>query len=125
MLGLALAIVKDDCALPATFLIVVEFAESLDPKSAVDAASWKIEQWGYRWSGDYGSRHWSVADPNREAHDPVAVAAVTLREDGKSVFLKIDKLRPVMQMMIGYSLKGADGEKVEGKVFNTVHEVGR
>jgi hypothetical protein len=97
------------------------FAEPLDRTSAEDAAAWKVEQWNYRWSADYGSRHWSVAEPDKEAHDPLPVTSAQLTEDGKSVFLKVNGLRPVMQMQITYALKSADGAKVTGKVFNTIH----
>lgn len=100
------------------------FAEPLDKKTAEDVSAWAVEQWNYRWSGDYGSKHWSVAEPNREAHDSVRIMSAMLAEDGKSVFLKAD-LKPVMQMSIGYALKSADGAKVEGKVFNTIHTVPR
>jgi hypothetical protein len=101
------------------------FSAALDRRNAEDLAAWKVEQWNYRWSADYGSRHWSVADPNRQGHDPVTVSAVTLAEDGKSIYVKLKDLGPVMQMKIAYALKSADGAKVEGKVFNTIHSVGK
>ena len=101
--------------------IRLRFAEALDRKSAESIASWQIEQWNYRWSGEYGSRHWSVANPNVQAHDPVKIQSIRLSEDGKSVLLKIPTIQPVMQMRIGYALKAADGAKVEGKIFNTIH----
>jgi hypothetical protein len=98
------------------------FAEELDPKTAADAAKYHVDVWGYRWSGDYGSKHWSVADPNKEGHDPVAIEAVTLSADRKSVFLRLKDVKPVMQMRIGYDVKTAAGAAASGTVYNTIHK---
>src|SRR5262249_45019534 len=59
----------------------LDFAEPLDRKSAEDGSHWKVEQWGYRWSADYGSKHWSVADPKKEGHDAVTVEEVAISTD--------------------------------------------
>src|SRR5262249_15448143 len=37
----------------------IRFGRPLD-KSATDPKAWSVEQWNYRWSGDYGSKDWSV-----------------------------------------------------------------
>ncbi len=55
---LALAVEKEGVRLT--------FAEKLDPKTAGDSSRYRIEQWNYRWSGDYGSKHWKVSDPQKE-----------------------------------------------------------
>jgi hypothetical protein len=99
------------------------FADKVDKKTAEEVSRWRVEQWGYRWSGDYGSRDWSVADPQREGRDALTVSAATLEADGKTVFLKVAGLRPVMQMKISYRLTGADGEPLAGSVYNTIHKL--
>src|SRR5262249_39205559 len=98
------------------------FAEELDRKTAEDAAKYRVEVCNYRWSGDYGSKHWSVANPNREGHDAVAVEAVTVSADRKSVFLRLKEVRPVMQMFIAYDLRTAAGAKASGTGDNTIHK---
>ena len=35
---------------------------------------WQVAVWGYRWSGDYGSRRYSVDNPNRRGQDERTVA---------------------------------------------------
>lgn len=105
--------------------IRIRFAEALDRKAAEAISSWQIEQWNYRWRGEYGSRHWSVSDPTNIGHDAVRIESIALDDDGKGVFLKVPNLQPVMQMKITYVLKGADGAKVEGKIFNTIHALGK
>ncbi len=98
------------------------FAEELDRKSAEDMAKYRVEVCNYRWSADYGSKHWSAANPDKEGHDPVAVESATLSADGKSVFLKLKEVKPVMQMFIGYDVKTAAGATAKGTVYNTIHK---
>ena len=101
--------------------IYLKFTQELDKKVAEDVKHYQLEQWNYRWSGEYGSRHWSVIDTNRTADDPVPVAKATLSEDRREVFLKIANLKPVMQMRVKYELQTANGMKMDGKLWNTVN----
>jgi uncharacterized protein YlxW (UPF0749 family) len=61
---------------------------------------WRVEQWNYRYSGDYGSKRWSVRQPEREGMDTLEVTAARLDADGKGITLTIKDLRPAMQMRI-------------------------
>ena len=54
----------------------------------------------------------------------MAVSGVKLSADGRSVFLELSDLSPVMQMRIRYRLSSADGNKVRGEVFHTIHKLG-
>jgi hypothetical protein len=42
-------------------------------------------------------------------------------KDGRSVFLEVKGLKPVMQMRIGYELRAADGKPMVGAILNTIH----
>jgi hypothetical protein len=97
------------------------FTAPLDPKTAGDLDSWGISQWNYRWTSDYGSRDWSVADPKKQGHDTVEVKSVRLSKDGKSVFLEVPAIKPVMQMEIQYNLDARDGGTIEQEIYNTIH----
>ena len=44
-----------------------------------------------------------------------------LLDDGRTVVLSFDRLRPVMQMQIGYNLLAADGRVVTGSVYLTIN----
>jgi hypothetical protein len=95
----------------------------------LDAASVKPENlkaawWGYRWSGEYGSKRWKVSDPKAEGQDDVPISGAELSADGKTVFVKTT-MQPVMQMQVGYNVKSANGKPVTGSVFLTVHDVGK
>jgi glucose/arabinose dehydrogenase len=105
--------------------IYLTFASKLDPASAGDSGNFDVEQWNYRWTADYGSADYSVESPAKKGRDPVSVESVKLLGDGRTVFLSIPSIRPVMQMGISYHLKSADGKTVEGAVYNTINRLGR
>jgi len=65
-----------------------------------------------------------VAEPDTVGHDPVDVTSAKLSADGRTVFLAVPNLQPVMQMEIRYSLRAADGARVEGKIYNTINRLG-
>ena len=104
--------------------IRLSFAEKLDLKQAGDPKRYEVEEWNYRWSADYGSKRWSVADPKRQGQDTRPVDRVTVGADGKSVLLHVKGLKPVMQMRIGYDIATSDGKAIRGAIHNTINRVG-
>lgn len=96
------------------------FNEPVDPASVV-IKNFDLERWNYRWSGDYGSKHWSVRQPNREGHDEVPISGATLSADGRTVTLCVPDLAPVMQMKLTWKLRQAGGQPLEGVVHQTVN----
>jgi hypothetical protein len=98
----------------------VTFDQPLDTKSAADLSKYRIGRCNYRWSGEYGSKNWSVLDPNKEGIDDVPVTASSLSEDRKTVTLKCD-IRPAMHMKIAYDLQSVGGTKLTGAVYTTIH----
>ena len=101
----------------------LHFARKLDAKAATERGRYRVEEWNYRWSADYGSKHWSVQTPDREGQDALAVTSVALAKDGKSVFIGVKGLVPAMQMRIGYDVQAADGKPLSGAVYSTVHRL--
>lgn len=101
----------------------VTFSDPLDAAVAVNPDNYTVERWNYRWSEAYGSDHWSVESPNEQRHDPVAVQSVTLSDDGKTVFLKIKDMKPVMQMKLTYALKSAEGDAFSNTIHHTVNRL--
>jgi len=51
----------------------------------------------------------------------VDVATATLSGDGRTVFLALDEVVPVMQMRIEYDLDAADGSRVRGAIHSSIH----
>jgi hypothetical protein len=104
--------------------IRIRFTEPLDRATATDPDSYSVERWAYHRSAEYGSRDWSVSNPDQPGHDPVKITAVDLSPDGRTVLLRIDRPGPVMQMGIRYALIAADGHAVRGAIFTTIHKLG-
>lgn len=91
--------------------IEIDFAEPLDAAKTEVA----VEQWNYRWTSAYGSKDYSVAEPNKVGRDSVRVASMKLSDDRKTLRLEVPGLKPVMQMKID----------VKGRctIYNTINFV--
>ncbi|HTD84956.1 MAG TPA: hypothetical protein VK850_00125, partial [Candidatus Binatia bacterium] len=103
--------------------IRVEFTCALQKESAEDLQNYALEEWNYLWSEKYGSPEFSVKEPTHQGHDPVELKSARLEPDGRSVFLEIPGLRPVMQMKIQFRLKAQDGASVAHAIHNTINVV--
>ena len=104
--------------------IRLRFSDPLDKEAAPDPDRWSVERWNYRWTRNYGSPLYSVADPSKRGKDEVFIKSVRLLPDGKTVFLEIEDMKPVMQMAVTYGLKAADGSRLRGSVYHTIHALG-
>jgi glucose/arabinose dehydrogenase len=102
--------------------IELRFTEPLDPATAADVGSYAAERWNYRYAQSYGSKDYSVANPEKTGRDPVEIKAARLT-DPRTVFLEIRDLRPAMQMHFEWNLNAADGTPVRGALYSTVHRV--
>lgn len=85
------------------------FAEKVDPAAAADAGSFGVRRWNYRYSQDYGSKDWSVADPGKEGRDEVEVKSASLLPDGRTVRLILADAKPAMQYELRYDV-GSRGQ---------------
>ena len=103
--------------------IHIDFTCALQRESAEDVQNYALEQWNYLWSDKYGSPEFSVKEPTRQGRDPVELKSARLESDGRSVFLEIPAIHPVMQMKIQFRLKAADGASVAHTIHNTINYV--
>ena len=101
----------------------ITFSQPLDKETAEDPGSYGIEQWNYKWSAEYGSPEFSVKDPSKVGRDEVEVESVTLKPDGKTVFLKIPDIQPVMQMQVSVDVDTTDGKTIADTIYLTIHRV--
>lgn len=105
----------------APYGIEIEFTEQLNRSSASNVNNYTLERWEYIYSGQYGSPEVSFENPEVEGRDPVALDAVSVSEDGRSVFLEIPDMRSVMQMKMAYDLTFEDGRKATNAIYFTVN----
>jgi hypothetical protein len=104
--------------------IELTFTQPLNPEVANDAGSFGVEQWNYHWTGEYGSDEYSAKEPGKKGRDTVELKSAKLLPDGKTVFLEIEGLKPVMQMLIKYDLEAKDGTVMRDEVACTLNAVG-
>ncbi|MFT3878220.1 MAG: LamG domain-containing protein [Gemmatales bacterium] len=103
--------------------MMIKFSQPLDPDTASDVRRYGFSQWNYRYSGDYGSKFWSVTQPNREGTDTLKVTKATLQSDGCSVFLEIPHLRPAMQCQLTYDVRTKDQTPLSGDLYHTIYKL--
>ncbi|MFT5130963.1 MAG: hypothetical protein ACI8W8_004596 [Rhodothermales bacterium] len=128
--------------------VTLRFDHALDKELAEDLESYDLRMWQYVWGPMYGSGHFSVVNPDekflaealtRESKaggtrganvtaskflgDPLTVSSATLAADGKSVFLAVPDIRPVMQMKIAMDLETTAGDEIITNIYNTIHEL--
>jgi type 1 glutamine amidotransferase/glucose/arabinose dehydrogenase len=103
----------------------LRYSEPLDKEVAEDVDSWAAEQWNYHYGAQYGSKEFSVHHAGVEGHDAVEIKSARLSDDGRSVFLLIPALRPVMQLRLRYSLRAEDGSPVKGEIDASIHTLGK
>jgi len=103
--------------------LTVRFTGALDRQSAADPQNWSILQHNYLWSGAYGSDTYKVSNPQEKGADQVPIRSVQVAADGKSVFLEIEGLSPVMQMRVKMNVKAADGSRVPDEIVHTINVV--
>ena len=103
--------------------IYLTFSEELDQDSASDSDNFSVEQWNYVWSKNYGSAHYSVENPKRKGQDEVEVWETSLDNDGKTIFIEIEDLAPVMQMQISYTLKSKAGKEFKDSIWLTINKI--
>lgn len=99
------------------------FTQPLDRASAEGAENYNVQRWNYRRSLNYGSMEYSVAHPEKTGRDAMVVKSARLSEDGKTVTLSLEDLKPVMQMQVKFALRAADGFELNQEVLHTVHVV--
>jgi mono/diheme cytochrome c family protein len=117
----------------------LRFSAPLDRATAQDPARYSVSKWNYVWGPQYGSGRFSIDRPDRAAEaralevgskgvhnqiDPVAIAAVALLEDDRTVFLHLPQMTPAMQMEVKYDLLDDQGGQVRNTVYHTVHALG-
>lgn len=103
--------------------IELTFTGPLEEKSATDRQNFSVERWNYKWTGEYGSKDFSAAVPERSGKDLVLIDAIRLSPDKKTLTLELPEMAPVMQMKIKYKITAADGRPVDQEIYNTINKL--
>jgi len=101
----------------------LRFNFALDPTSALNPASYHLEQWNYLWSSSYGSDQYSSEHPGQKGHDQLTISSIKLSRHNREVFLVVPGLRPVNQVEIRLALTAADGTFWKELAYLTINAI--
>ena len=104
--------------------LILRFNESIDPSSLKSKKAFAA-QWNYLHSEAYGSPEYSVRNPGLTGHDPVKIRSLHALKDGKSVFVEIPQLHPVMQFHLHLDLKAQDGCAFATDLYYSIFHQGK
>ncbi|WP_194972402.1 DUF6797 domain-containing protein [Aquiflexum lacus] len=96
--------------------IELAFTDKLETNSVEDINNYTVKTWDLLRSRKYGSKHYN--------EQTLEVTNVTLSMDKKSIILTIPNIKPTWVMEIDFHLKSEKGEKVDGLIQNTIHQLG-
>ena len=104
--------------------VLLCFNEPFDKAAASELANYSIERWNYQRTFKYGSPHLKLdGQPGQEWMQP---SSAYLAKDGKSVFIGIPDMKAgVMQMRVGWGIKGADGGPAQNNAYFTPYELAK
>jgi len=101
--------------------VLLRFDARLDPNRALDPESYSLSSWSYRRTYRYGSGQYKA---NGEAGiDWLTASSAYLSKDGRSIFVGVPNMKPVMQLRIGWSLATATGQTFEENAYTTPYSL--
>jgi len=101
--------------------VLLRFDTALDPKKATNPSSYSLQSWHYVRTFKYGSAQYKA--DGTPGQDPLPASSAYLSKDGRSVFIGVPNIKPVMQLRVGWSLATADGLAFEENGYTTPYEL--
>lgn len=101
--------------------IKLTFTQPLDRKSAEDTDNYAGRRWNYKRTSNYGSPDFSVAEPSKRGKDDLVIKSAKLSQDGRTVSLEVEDLKPVMQQTISFRIESKDGASIRQEVMHTIN----
>ena len=95
--------------------LTLSFAQKLDPDQARDIKNYEIETWNLIRSKRYGS--------DRYDRKKLAISKARLSDEGTTVQLFVPDIQPVDVMSIYFKITDQEGNPLEGKIQNTIHNL--
>jgi mono/diheme cytochrome c family protein len=103
--------------------VLLRFDVALEAKHAIDPANFSIERWNYVRTANYGSPHFKLGGGTGQ--EWLTPSSAYLSKNGKSVFIGIPDMKPVMQMRVGWALAMRGGANFEQSAYFTPYELSR
>ena len=103
--------------------VLLRFDVPLDPTKAVDPDSYSLATWHYTRTYQYGSPQ--LKADGTPGIDRLPTSSAYLSKDGKSVFIGVPGMTPVMQLGIGWSLATRAGQTFQDTAYTTPYQLPR
>ncbi len=101
--------------------VLLKFDVKLDAKEAADPGNYSVERWNYKRTASYGSPHFKL--DGTKGQNLMTPSSAYVSKDGRSVFVGIPDMKPVMQMRIGWGLKSESGAAFANNAYFTPYEL--
>lgn len=101
--------------------VLLRFDIAVDAKKAADPGSYSLGTWGYKRAYTYGSAQYKA--DGTTGIDWLTPSSAYVSKDGKSVFVGVPGMKPVMQLRVGWSIASATGEAMAENAYTTPYEL--
>ncbi len=95
--------------------VLLTFSEKLNA-----TGSYFAQTWNYRYSQSYGSKEYSLSQPDKAGHDVLEIKSTHVLGDGRQLFLEIPQIQRANMLHLRCDLAGL----VPRDIFFTVHQLG-
>jgi cytochrome c2 len=101
--------------------VLLRFDVPLDRSTATNPDHYSLATWHYKRTYQYGSPQFK--SDGTTGIDLLMPSSAYLSADGRSVFVGVPAMSPVMQMRVGWSLATSDGTKFQDTAYFTPDEL--
>ena len=101
--------------------IELGFTDALDPETAADADNFSAEAFHIESNADYGSPEYLPDGSKKRGRAKWEISKAALSADAKTLTLELPQLKPVTNLVIKYSIRGASGVKLQQEVALTIN----
>jgi hypothetical protein len=101
--------------------VLLRFDTPLDAAKAGNPDNYSITSWHYQRTYRYGSPQFK--SDGTPGIDRLAPSGAYLSKDGRSVFVGVPDMKPVMQMRVAWSIGTTEGTVVQDSAFFTPYEL--
>lgn len=101
--------------------VLLSFAEPLKPETATDPDNYSLASWHYKRTYKYGSPQYRA--DGETGIDWLTASSAYLSRDGRSVFVGVPDIKPVMQLRIGWALQTSGGSSFANDAYTTPYDL--
>ncbi len=101
--------------------VLLRFDVELSPEQATDPKNYSLASWQYQRTYKYGSPQ--LKADGTPGMDWLGASSAYLSKDGRSVFVGVPRMKPVMQMRVGWSIATKSGKKFEENAYFTPYDL--